>query len=102
MNMKSDYREMSSFCKSLKIKKTICDNMPIFLQCFRELKYYQRRSDRLFKLILVFQGSFWCALYVLECFVNLLDLYYEPLLWFMIKLNEYKREMLTITVQVHT
>jgi len=31
--------------------------------CFAELKYYQRRSERLFELILVFQGGFWCALY---------------------------------------
>jgi len=29
-----------------------------FLQYFAEKKYYQRRSKRLFKLILVFQGNF--------------------------------------------
>jgi len=34
-----------------------------FQLCFAELKYYQRRSERLFELILVFQGGFWRVLY---------------------------------------
>jgi len=73
----------------MKIKKILL----MFLQCFSELKYFQRRSERLFKVILVFQDSFCCALYVLQCFVNLIDdLYYEPLPWFMIDLNEHYKE----------
>jgi len=49
---------------------------------FTELKYYQRRSERPFELILVLQGGFMCV--ILECFVNFQDdPYYEPLLWFM-------------------
>jgi len=50
---------MGSFCKSLKIEKTIA----YAFNNVAELKYHQRRSERLFELILVFQGGFWRALY---------------------------------------
>jgi len=43
---------MGSFGKSLKIKTTIT------YMRFAELEYYQRRFERLFELILVFQGGF--------------------------------------------
>ena len=44
--------EKGSFYKSLKIEKTIAQ------QCFTELSYYKERSERPFKLFLVFQGGF--------------------------------------------
>jgi len=39
------------------------NNCLCFQLCFAELKYYQRRSEKFFELILVFQGGFWYALY---------------------------------------
>jgi len=57
----------------------------LLLMLFAELKYYQKRSERLFEVILVFQGSF--GVCYIRVFVNFLDdPYYEPLLWFMISL----------------
>jgi len=71
---------MGGFCKLLKVEKTIAN---VFNNVFSELKYYQRRSERLCVLILVFQGGLVCI--ILEYFVNFLDdPYYEPLPWFMI------------------
>jgi len=45
---------MGSFCKSLKIKKTIA----YVLAIFAEVKYHQIRSEKLFELILILQGDF--------------------------------------------
>jgi len=59
---------LGTFCKLLKIKKTI---VYAFKLRFAELKYYQRRSERLFELILVCQSSF-CVCYI-RVFVNFLD-----------------------------
>jgi len=60
--MNNNYGEMGiyNFCKPLKIEKTITY---AFNNVFAVLKYYQRRSERLFELILVFQGGFWHVLY---------------------------------------
>jgi len=48
------YGKMGSFCKSLKIEKTVvCD----FYNVLNWSIYYQRRSERLFEVVLVFQIS---------------------------------------------
>jgi len=53
-----------------------------FQLCFTELKYYQRRSERLFWANPCLPRLF-LACVILECFVNFLDdPYYEPLPWF--------------------
>jgi len=54
---------MDSFYKSLKLRK-------LSLLCFAGVKYYQRRSERLFELILVLQGDL--VYIILGCFVNFL------------------------------
>jgi len=65
--------EIITCCKSLKIKKPIVYGF----NYVSELKYYQRKSERLFELILVLQGGFFVCV-ILGCFVNFLDdPYYE-------------------------
>jgi len=60
---------VDSFCKSQEIEKTIAYAFDNVLLNF--MKYYQRRSEGLLELILVFQGGF--AYTILECFVYFLD-----------------------------
>jgi len=68
----------------LQVAKNQENDCLCFQLCFAELKDYKGRSERLFELIIAFQGGFWCML-LLGCLEKFLeDPYYEPLPWFMI------------------
>jgi len=57
MNMNMNNMNMEKWAL-LQVAENQENDCLCFQLCFAELKYYQRKSERLFELILIFQGSF--------------------------------------------
>jgi len=77
-----EYGKMDSFCKSLKIKKTIA-------YAFNNVLLNWSITKKVWKAFWAYPGLLrqFLECVILECFVNFLDdPYYESLLWFMILL----------------